>query len=515
MTNNKFGLILTVLLISSIFISPLGSIFLPGTAGAANSGSVSNVGLVEWTDVGKSIDLTQASKLFTTISRQDADVIEGIYTIYVDNYNTEVVNLYIDSRGIIAMYYPDYEPASKTILWNSDKIFFSKLASIITVGQSLGYTIDINDVKYYDYRYPDANRILIVTQSLGENIVEGFDYGSFNFNIPNYATIYEISYSIYLNDMYNMQPATTVAVDGDVIGSIAGSGVVYSAYYGFIPTDVNHLFGVMSYQNAQSSAAMIIIYKDDNDDSQNKDTISVSNADYYFGDVLTEPLQIQTEPSYTPTYKEPPVKTPKTIVTMPVPIPTIQETEISPEKTVSKPTQDAPRKPPKVSVDLHGERTNIELGQQSLLKGSIVSFNTNRDKMHAQVIIIPPSGVSVVAADFVKSPAGQYTSDFELDPGKGKDIEVTIIPNEVGEFKVTSKITYYFGDDKDDNGYEEVKLDIKARQKGSSGSTSGNDEQTTKTNDVSAPKEEPGFGIIFSIGILIISYLYIRKKSKE
>lgn len=116
--------------------------------------------------------------------------------------------------------------------------------------------------------------------------------------------------------------------------------------------------------------------------------------------------------------------------------------------------------------------------------------------MHAQVIIIPPSGISVVAADFVKSPAGQYTSDFDLDPGKGKDIEVTIIPNEVGKFKVISKITYYFGDNKDDNGYEEINLDINANQKGSS--SSGNVEQTSQQNN--APKGSPGFGIMSGIG---------------
>lgn len=507
-------MILTVLITLSTFISPLGSFFLP-VAQAVSSNP--NIGFAAWTDVGRTIDLNQARSLFTIIYSETSDEIVGTYSSVIDNYGTtEDVNLYISKNGIIAEFYNSYEPASKTILWDSDKIFFSKLASIITVGQSLGYTIDVKDVKYYDYRYPDANRILIVTQSLGEQIIGNYDYGGFDFNIPNYATIYELSYSIYLNDIYSTQPSATVGLDGIIIGSIFGVGSIYNMYDGYITTDITHQFGVMSIQGSQAAVAMIIIYKDDNVDGQNSNTITVGNADYAFDDSMIEPIISSSGTTYTPTYTTVPtpvpVKTPRTIVTMP--IPTTQETEVIPGDIpeTSKPTQDAPRKPPKVSVDLHGERTNIELGQQSLLKGSIVSFNTNRDKMHAQVIIIPPSGVSVVAADFVKSPAGQYTSDFELDPGKGKDIEVTIIPNEVGEFKVTSKITYYFGDDKNDNGYEEVKLDIKARQKGSSGSTSGNDGQTTKTNDVSAPKEEPGFGTIFSIGILIISYLYIRKR---
>lgn len=504
MTNNKVRLILAVLLILSISISPLGSLFLPSVQAAS---SESDIGLVAWADVGQTIDLNKARTLFTTIYSETADGIVGTYSTYVDSYGgTEIINLYVGKSGLIAGYYTGSEYASKTILWNGDKIFFSKLASVITVGQSLGYTINAKDVKYYDYRYPDANRILMVTQSLGEQYIGNFDYGSFNFDIPNSATVYETSYSIYLNDLYSTQPSATIAIDGIIIGSISGVGSVYNAYNGYIATDTQHIFGVMSNTGAQSAAAMIIIYKD------SSNSVLVNNADYYFDGKMEEPI-IPTTGTTSPTYVEPtriPIQTPEIVVTMPIPKETVQETEIIPD--TPKPTQDAPRKPPKVSVDLHGERTNIELGQQSLLKGSIVSFNTNRDKMHAQVIIIPPSGVSVVAADFVKSPAGQYTSDFELDPGKGKDIEVTIIPNEAGEFKVTSKITYYFGDNKDDNGYEEVKLDIKAspKESSSSGSVSGNAGQTTQPN--STPKEEPGFEIMFSIGILIISYLYIKKK---
>jgi hypothetical protein len=524
-TKNKIRLIPTVLVLLFIFASPLGSLFLPV---AEASSSKADIGLVAWTNVGQSIDLNQARKLFTTISSETADEIVGTYSVYVNNYATENINLYVGRTGLIAGYYDSYTPASKTILWNSDKILFSKLAAVITVGQSLGYTISVKDIKYYDYRYPDANRIMMVTQSLGESSIGNYDYGSFNFNIPNSATVYETSYSIYLNDIYNAKPATTVAIDGSIIGSISGSGSIYDVYNGYIMTNTQHIFGVMSNLGAQSAAAMIMIYNDNSGSSKNGN-ILVNNYDYWSDNKMTEPIIPTTGTAYTPTYTAPPkiIATPKAVVTMPLPKGTVQETEVVPGMTAKetekipdtpRPTQEALRKPPKVSVDLHGERTNIELGQESLLKGSIVSFNTNRDKMHAQIVIIPPSGVSVVSADFVKSPAGQYASDFELDPGKGKDIEVTIIPNEVGEFKVSSKITYYFGDNKDDNGYEEVKLDIKARPKGSPGSssesgssTSGNVGQTTqaaKSNNT--PKEEPGFEIMYGIGTLSISFLFTK-----
>jgi hypothetical protein len=506
-TNNKTKLILAILLILSMFAGPLGSLFLPVVEA---SSSKADIGPVAWIDVGGTIDLNKARALFATISSETTDEIVGTYSVYINNYATENINLYVGRSGLIAGYYDGYTPTSKTILWNSDKIFFSKLASIVNVAQSLGYTVNVQNAKYYDYRYPDANKILLVTQSLGKQTIGNYDYGSFNFNIPNSATVYETSYSMYLNDLYNARPAATIAIDGSIIGSITGSGSIYDVYNGYIIKGAPHIFGVMSNLGAQAAVAMIIIYKD------NKNTISASGYDYWFDGSMTEPIIPKTGSAYTPTYTEPPLtpvpthaRTPRVTETMPMPKETVQETETIPE--TPKPTQGALRKPPKVSVDLHGERTNIELGQQSLLKGSIVSFNTNRDIMHAQVIIIPPSGVSVVATDFVKSPVGQYTSDFELDPGKGKDIEVTIIPNEVGEFKVTSKITYYFGNDKDDNGYEEVKLDIKTKPRGdspSTGSNVGNVGQTVQPN--SSTNKEPGFGMMSGIGILIVCVYFLK-----
>lgn len=510
-------MILTVLIILS------GSFFLQ-VAQAVSSGS--DIGLTSWVDVGQTIDLDQARNLFTTISSDTANEIEGTYSLYFNNNYIDTINLYVGKSGLIAVYYNGEDPAAKMIFWESDKLFyFSNVLALVAVGQSLGFTINTKDIKYYDYRYPDANRILIVGQSTGEQIVQNFEYGSFEFDIPNKATVYETSYSLYLSDLYNTQSLATLAIDGKIIGSVTGNGAVYGSYDGYLNKNVQMIVGVMSSPGSKSAGALVMIHQDDM-----LNAIIPTNSEYIMNSEMEAPVIPTTGitgttvptniPRITPDITtEVTPKPTKIVVKMPTPKVTPQDTELVPDWTVEetelvtpKPTKDS-RKPPKVSVDLHGERTNIELGQQSLLKGSIVSFNTNRDKMHAQVIIIPPSGVSVVAADFVKTIAGQYTSDFDLDPGKGKDIEVTIIPNEVGEYKVTAKITYYFGEDKDDNGYEEIKLDIKARPKESSGNspveTTGNIEQSVSTS--AETKSQPGFEIILGITILIICFFVIKR----
>ncbi len=73
---------------------------------------------------------------------------------------------------------------------------------------------------------------------------------------------------------------------------------------------------------------------------------------------------------------------------------------------------------------------------------------------------------------------------------------------------------YYFGDNKDDNGYEEAKLDIKAGKKGSGGNpqTSGGVEYTTPVTGGQQGNipTSPGFEIIFSMGTLITYCIYSK-----
>lgn len=102
--------------------------------------------------------------------------------------------------------------------------------------------------------------------------------------------------------------------------------------------------------------------------------------------------------------------------------------------------------PPSASVSLHGEKTQVISGEDILLRLSAVNLIT-KPVMHVQVIIIPPSGMSVSSSEFVQSGAGQYTTTYELDPGQGRDIEVRIESNQPGDFNVEGRVVYYFGED--------------------------------------------------------------------
>ena len=156
------------------------------------------------------------------------------------------------------------------------------------------------------------------------------------------------------------------------------------------------------------------------------------------------------------------------------------------------------------SVNLHGEKTDVELGEDVLLKLSAVNIIGN-PAMHVQVIIIPPSGWSVTSSEFAKSGAGQYTTTYELESGGGKDIEVRIVPNQIGdEFQVEGRIIYYFGDDVSTREDHTLSLPIKVRAQ--------SDDVPIEVEPEEDSEESPGFGLIFAVGaVVIVWYIRIRK----
>ncbi len=116
------------------------------------------------------------------------------------------------------------------------------------------------------------------------------------------------------------------------------------------------------------------------------------------------------------------------------------------------------------SVNLYGVKTDVELGENIVLKLSAVNLIT-KPSMTAQVILIPPSGMSVTSSDFVVSGAGQYSTTYKLEPGSAKDIEIMIKTVQTGDFIVEGRVIYYFGTDLSTQEDHTLKLPVKVRSK--------------------------------------------------
>ena len=139
-------------------------------------------------------------------------------------------------------------------------------------------------------------------------------------------------------------------------------------------------------------------------------------------------------------------------------------------------------------VSLYGEKTNVVLSEDILLRLSAVNL-ISKPVMTVQVILYPPSGMSITAQEFVKSGAGIYTTTYKLDPGDSKDIEIKIKPNQIGDFDVKGVIVYYFGGDKDSVKTITKMLPIKV----------GDNKE-----DIKDIQKAPGFEIFVSTIILLM-----------
>jgi uncharacterized repeat protein (TIGR01451 family) len=151
------------------------------------------------------------------------------------------------------------------------------------------------------------------------------------------------------------------------------------------------------------------------------------------------------------------------------------------------------------SVQLHGEKTDVVMGEDIQLRLSAVNLIT-KPIMHVQVIILPPSGMSVTSSDFVQSGAGQFAATYEIPPGKGRDIEVRIRSNQVGEFEVQGRIIYYFGDNSAHSDDQTLRLPIRVR----------GGQQPTPTPTQDNGNWLPGFGLAIALGGILV--LFIMRK---
>jgi hypothetical protein len=150
------------------------------------------------------------------------------------------------------------------------------------------------------------------------------------------------------------------------------------------------------------------------------------------------------------------------------------------------------------SINFYGEKTEVHIGEDILAKLSIVNLVSN-PKMHAQVIILPSSGMSVTSADFTKVSAGQFSADYDLNPGDGRDIEISLRSNQVGAFNIKGRVVYYFGDDSVNTQDYAIELPVSVRRP---------TVLTEVDNKNDQPKGLQGFEIII-LGVGLVAFVLI------
>ena len=174
-----------------------------GVAGAAeaaggNAFPEDEAGISAYVNVNQSINITEAVKAFTQI--EELSQTHAIGIIPIDNKRgTTNVHVYVDTDGYIVAYFKNTEPASNIIKWsgmdfdNPKIVDFTTNAAIKAMCDKINvYYRDIkDDIKYYDFEFPDAEKMVIF---LNARSSDGDEYT--HIFIPGKYRLYEASYSL-------------------------------------------------------------------------------------------------------------------------------------------------------------------------------------------------------------------------------------------------------------------------------------------------------------------------------
>ena len=157
-------------------------------------------GISAYVNIGQEIDLEKAETAFKSIETANESYIIG--QIALDGYDPEYVapHAYVHKDGWIVTYYLKNESSGKIMQWNGysgGKITTTTLADTIKkICDAITFNYDTikDDVKYYDFEFPNANRMMLITEWV-EGSGEIVHSDQFNLTIPTECELYEASWS--------------------------------------------------------------------------------------------------------------------------------------------------------------------------------------------------------------------------------------------------------------------------------------------------------------------------------
>jgi hypothetical protein len=153
------------------------------------------------------------------------------------------------------------------------------------------------------------------------------------------------------------------------------------------------------------------------------------------------------------------------------------------------------------SVYFGTTRTTINKGEDAIFTLSAVNPIGN-PQMTVQLILKPPSGVSVTSSSFAKAGSGLYTCTQTIESGDNvRSIEVRLTGNEVGTYEIESEVYYQFdGSPKSPTRYETLTLIV---------------EPDTHPIDSESEAREimvPGFGAMVALAGLLAVHLWRKRR---
>ena len=187
-----------------------GLSFLEDEAGISAYGQVS------------SANLDLAENAFKNVEKKTAEYIIGSVAL-PDYGETDDVHVYVDISGWIIAYYRNTEKASKIIDWvdyyGNPEITSTKLSDAIDI-VTLEMLVLPPDIDYFDFRYPDATKMMIVTdEELDDEATE-----TFRIMLPGDYSMYNRTWSHAIYDWGSGSTSGNIKIDGVLLHSRTEGG---------------------------------------------------------------------------------------------------------------------------------------------------------------------------------------------------------------------------------------------------------------------------------------------------
>ena len=238
-----------------ISVAFLCMFFLTGSASASVDFPADEAGISAYVKAKDVIDLNAAKPAFTTIERETADYIIG--TVALSGHTEEQYpHVYVSTDGWVVAYYPNNRPSSWILPWKDysggpiSSTTLSKAAGIVC--NQIGGTI--TGLKYYDFRYEAASKMMIIAESSPSG---GTNF--FKITIPTSFVTYVVDWSHYNIDQ-GYDDNSYAYLNEVQCSSISGTGARYGSFSGQFENGIEHTVKISAQSDATGRIGLVLEY---------------------------------------------------------------------------------------------------------------------------------------------------------------------------------------------------------------------------------------------------------------
>ncbi len=228
----------------TVFVALFGiALLFAGSACAAVDFPADEAGISAYVKANDSITIDDVKPAFATTERETDDYIIG--TVAMSGHSEEQCpHVYVSTDGWVVAYYPDDRSSGWLLPWH---YYSGGDISTTTLNETIVKVCDqINGtatgLKYYDFRHPDATKMMIIVES-----TTGSNW--FNITIPTSFATSAVDWSHYASTYYSGGGYgwSNAYIDGNCFNSFGvGHKWAYGSLLGQFDNGVEHKIQIVT-----------------------------------------------------------------------------------------------------------------------------------------------------------------------------------------------------------------------------------------------------------------------------